>query len=86
MDVTRRISDAACLVADVRLTGVSGFELVRWLRHRSIHRIPTIVITAAPTPEARDMASSLHLAAFLAKPVKVRTLGAAIHDGMHPKE
>jgi FixJ family two-component response regulator len=76
--------DAACLVADVRLPGMSGFELVRWLRDRPGRRMPMIVITAAPTEAARDMAESLGVYAFLEKPVKARTLVAAIHDAIHP--
>jgi FixJ family two-component response regulator len=73
--------DAACLVADIRLPGISGFDLLRWLR-RSGHGLPAIVITAASSKRARDEAAALGVAAYLEKPVHGRRLVTAIRKAI----
>jgi len=67
----------ACLLADVRLPGMSGFDLIAWLR-RSRHDVPAIAMTAAPNQQARDLAEFLGVRAFLEKPIPGRVLVAAI--------
>ena len=55
-----------CLMLDLQLGGMSGFELHRDLIARG-RCIPTIVITADDTPEARDQAQSAGCEAFFLK-------------------
>ncbi len=72
---------AACLVADVRLPGLSGLDLVQWIRHSGRH-VPAIAMTAAPSQQARDLAGSLGVCAFLEKPVAGNVLVAAIRHAI----
>ena len=73
--------DAACLVADVRLPGMSGFDLLRWLR-RSGRGLPAIVITAAASERGRAEATALGVSAYLEKPMHRRGLVAAIRKAI----
>jgi FixJ family two-component response regulator len=73
--------DAACIVADVRLPGMSGFDLLRWLR-RSGRSLPAIVMTAAAGERARDEATALGVSAYLEKPVDGRRLVTAIRKAI----
>jgi len=74
---------AACVVADVRLPGLSGLDLVQWL-HGSGRRVPAIAMTAAPNPQARAVAAALGVHAFLEKPVSGSALVAAIRGAIAP--
>ena len=72
---------ASCLVADIGLPGISGFDLLRWLR-RHRHGLPTIVITAAPSDRTRNAALALGVAAYLEKPVHRGALVTAIREAI----
>jgi FixJ family two-component response regulator len=56
-----------CLVADVQMPGLTGFELHAALEARGVH-LPVVYMTAHDTPWAREQASMAHAVAFLAKP------------------
>jgi FixJ family two-component response regulator len=73
---------AECLVLDVRLPGLSGFELRECLVGEGWHR-PVLYVTAHDDPAARERAAR-EGAAFLLKPVHGRTLLAAIADALQP--
>ena len=68
---------AACLVVDVRLPGISGLQLLRWLREGG-NDVPAIVLTADTRGVMRDAAMHLGVAAYLEKPAAGRVLTAAI--------
>lgn len=72
---------AACLVVDVRLPGISGFDLIAWLR-RTDRDLPFVVITAAPTLRARNQAILLGASSVLEKPIHRRALVAAIRKAI----
>jgi FixJ family two-component response regulator len=74
---------AACLVADIRLPGISGLDLVQWLQS-SGHQVPAIAMTAAPNQHARSLAKTLGVQAFLEKPVVGNVLVAAIQQAIAP--
>ena len=68
-----RIDGASCLVFDVQLPGLDGFELHDRLAHD--HALPPVIfITAFDDPETRARARRANAAAFLAKPFAGRTL------------
>ncbi len=71
----------ACLVADMRMPGMSGLALHRHLLAEGC-RIPTILITARPTSGERDEAVASGVLSYLAKPVSdnilVETVQAAL--------
>lgn len=65
-------NSALCCVCDVRLPGMSAFELYRDLALRGA-MAPWIIITAHDAPSVRDQAERIH-AAYLMKPFEGRTL------------
>ena len=76
---------AACLVLDVHLVGMNGFELhERLLAARA--ELPVIFITAHDNPSTRERLRRARGAAQLFKPIEGQALLDAIHDAveMHP--
>jgi FixJ family two-component response regulator len=69
---------AACLVLDIHLPGLSGFELRRTLVRTGSHQPPVIFITGHDEPAARAQAEALGAADYLPKPFAGRTLVAAV--------
>jgi len=60
------LHDSGCLITDVRMPGMSGFEL----HHRLIaagHSIPTIFLTAFPDEKGNDRAMKAGAVAYLSK-------------------
>ncbi|HEY6235841.1 MAG TPA: response regulator [Candidatus Elarobacter sp.] len=62
-----RVNEAACLVVDIRLPGISGFDLVHQLRTRG-GPPPTIFISAFDDAANRKRACDSGSVAYLAKP------------------
>jgi FixJ family two-component response regulator len=71
---TGATSRAACLVLDVHLPGLSGFELRRELARTGRWQPPVIFVTGHDNPAARIQAEALGAAAYLPKPFAGRTL------------
>lgn len=61
--------DAACLVLDVRLPGISGIELQKQLS-KTNSRLPIVFVTAHGDASLRDSLMRAGAAAFLYKPVR----------------
>jgi len=84
-----RIAETACLVADIHMPGMSGFELYRHLIHAD-HAIPTILVTGHPTDVDRARALSEGVFCYLSKAAGeqhlVRCLDAALTSGDSPQE
>jgi FixJ family two-component response regulator len=57
----------SCVVADMRMPGMSGFALYQQLA-ASGHRLPTILITAFPDELVRARALQAGVVAYLQKP------------------
>ena len=70
-------ANTTCVVSDVRLPAMSGFDLLARLRSRG-ERTPLILITAHDTPGLREEALKLGAADYLAKPFRGTALLAAI--------
>ena len=68
-----RVDDTRCLIADVRLDGMSGPELYQHLRNQG-RRIPTVFITAIADDRIKAWATDAGAIAFLAKPFDGMTL------------
>jgi FixJ family two-component response regulator len=73
-------SRGACVVADIHLPNMTGFDLVARLRERH-GRMPAIFITASDTPDIRQRALSCRDAAFLVKPFEGVALLEAVRKG-----
>ncbi|MGZ8269510.1 MAG: response regulator transcription factor [Burkholderiales bacterium] len=60
-------ASTACVVADIRMPGMSGVELYRALV-ASGERIPTVIITAHPEDVAQSRAREAGITCYLSKP------------------
>ena len=66
-----------CLVLDLHMPGVNGFDVQEWLAGTTI-RLPMVVITGHDTPESRTRAMAGGADLYLIKPVDDRVLLDAI--------
>jgi FixJ family two-component response regulator len=67
----------ACIVADIRMPGLTGFDLTEKLRTLGI-RIPVIIVSASDEAQIREYARDLGAVAFFQKPVDDQALLDAI--------
>jgi len=72
---------ADCLVLDIRLPGMSGFELYRQLVHCG-SEAPVIFVTAHDEPALREEAERLGASGFLPKPFAGRMLLDAVAQAL----
>ena len=78
------LRDSACLITDVRMPGMSGFEL----HHRVVaagHSIPTIFLTAFPDEKGNYRAMKAGAVAYLSKLCHRDDLFARIHAASQPR-
>ena len=68
-----------CLILDLHMPGMSGFELLQHLRRNGI-QIPTIIMTAYGDSGVRKRCESAGAIAYLSKPVQDASLLAAIDE------
>jgi FixJ family two-component response regulator len=66
-----------CVIADLKMPGVGGLELLRALAEQPAH-VPVIIITALDTPQSRSDCQTLGAVAFLTKPFGEEALLSAI--------
>ena len=78
---SERLSDTACLILDVTLPGMSGFELQNHLNSERCC-IPIVFITAQADEASRQRALKGGAIELLAKPVRRETLFKAIHSAI----
>jgi FixJ family two-component response regulator len=72
---------AACLIADIRMPGMSGLELQAMLKDEGC-RIPIIFITAHGDAEVRTLAMRDGAVEFLAKPFDDAILLEIVHAAL----
>jgi FixJ family two-component response regulator len=70
-----------CLVLDIRLGGISGFQLYDRLRASGLS-IPTIFITGHDDAATREQARRLGAAGYVRKPFDERALVSAIEAAL----
>jgi FixJ family two-component response regulator len=82
-----KLSGWGCIIADVHMPGMSGFELLRECRERGIAR-PIILITALPDPKFDGEAASSGAFCLLRKPFKASVLLDCLRRGLEdgPRE
>jgi FixJ family two-component response regulator len=68
----------ACVVLDIRMPGLTGFDLQEKLASKGV-RIPVITVSAFDDAETRERARRLGAVAFFRKPVDGQALIDAIH-------
>jgi len=69
--------DAACVVSDLKLPGMSGLDLLAEIRALGV-KAPLILITAHDTPGLREEAARRGAASYLAKPFRGTALLEAV--------
>ena len=75
------VPEAACLVADVNMPGMTGLELHKHLAEQG-HEIPTILVTAYFDEIMRERALRDGVAFFLSKPVDDEELEQCIRSAL----
>jgi FixJ family two-component response regulator len=78
-----RTDDPACLVLDVELGGMSGFDLLHRLRADGVSW-PVVVVTAADAPATQRSAAAAGCVAYLQKPSSAELLLAAVAKATQP--
>ena len=72
-----------CLVLDLRMPGMNGFDLLRRLSSTG-SRIPVIILTAHGDDEARQQSLHAGAVAFLSKPFNGNALLDAVRTALDP--
>jgi FixJ family two-component response regulator len=80
---SNRLQGTACLIADVQMPGMSGFDLYRQLVANG-KSIPTILITAYPDDNMRTRALSAGVIAYLIKPFSEDDLLGCLRSVLGP--
>jgi two-component system, LuxR family, response regulator FixJ len=75
------LQKTSCLVLDVRLHGMSGLQLQRYLAERG-YRIPIIFVTACPDEVTRARALDAGAMHFLPKPFTEQALLKVIRSAL----
>src|SRR5215469_3936309 len=78
------LNEAACLILDMRMPGMSGIELQRKLA-ASRYEIPVIFITAYEEEGMRAQALRNGVGALLVKPFGEQALVNAVNEALNPK-
>jgi len=78
---SERLQDTRCLILDVTLPGMSGFDLQNQLNQER-RGIPIIFITAHADDASRRRALNAGAVEFLGKPVRRETLFKAIESAL----
>ena len=82
---SKSIRRTACLIADVRMPGMTGIELHDRLVG-SGNVIPTILVTAFPNERDRAQATRSGVTCYLSKPFNEDELLACIHAALKHNE
>lgn len=75
------LNGSACLVLDLHLPVIGGFEVMNTLARRGL-RLPVIVITGRGDAQTKARALQAGAVAFLEKPVDDKSLMAAIRTAL----
>jgi two-component system, LuxR family, response regulator FixJ len=76
--VYSHVSDSDCIILDLRMPGMNGFDLMEKLIAKGIHT-PVICVTAFDDAKSREQARKLGAAAYFTKPVDDQALIDAIN-------
>jgi len=71
-----------CLVLDLRMPGMNGFDLLQHLSGMG-SRIPVVILTAHGEEEARQRAMQAGAVAFLSKPFNGKALLEAVRTALN---
>lgn len=77
-----QLEDAACIILDIRMPGMSGLQLQRRLADDG-YRIPIIFVTAHADEDVRHQALEAGASAFLSKPFDPGGLLDSVQAALH---
>jgi len=80
-----RLSETACLIADVQMRMMTGIELYRRMIDAGLV-IPTILVTAYPNDADRSRALNDGIVCYLPKPVDEQGLERCLHTALTSSE
>jgi FixJ family two-component response regulator len=70
-----------CIILDIGLPGMSGFDLERRLAAEE-NRLPVVFVSACDEPQVRQEAAQAEAVAFLGKPFDDNALLNAVHTAL----
>jgi FixJ family two-component response regulator len=76
---SRPVQCECCLILDIRLTGMSGFDLLHNLASSGV-KLPVIFMTACDNPEWQQTAEKEGAVAYLRKPFSEQSLLNAVRS------
>jgi len=82
--IDRHVPD--CLILDLHMPGMSGFEVQLALARDPRANIPVVMITGQDSAESRIRARDLGARGYLAKPVEHEALLAAVEAAMRGQD
>lgn len=69
------------IILDLIMPEVDGFEVLQWIRDkRGADKLPVVVLTSSPDPDARGRSMSLGAKAFYQKPQDLDGLGRVVKE------
>jgi FixJ family two-component response regulator len=74
-------TETACLITDIHMPAMNGFELHRHLIDTG-ERIPTILVTAYPTEVDRSRALKDGVVCYLGKPIDEQNLSQCLRSAL----
>ena len=83
LSIERRVPD--CLILDLQMPDMSGFDVQAALARNPRVRIPVVVITGHDSADARNRARDLGACGYLTKPVEHEALFAAVEGAMRDR-
>lgn len=78
---SQEIKEADCLILDIRMQGMSGFDLQTYLSYQG-SVVPVIYLTGFADDQHRQLAESLGAFAFFSKPVNATHLLKAVKNAI----
>ena len=78
---SRSLDETACLITDVNMPSMTGWELHARLVELG-HKIPTILVTAYPNEAARSRALKDGIVCYLRKPFDDNDLADCVHKAI----
>jgi FixJ family two-component response regulator len=76
-----RVDDTSCVITDVQMPGMNGFELQSELLARGL-RMPIIFITAFPEQSGRERALAAGAFAYVEKPFDGRAMTSLLSKAL----
>ena len=77
-----RATDGDCLILDLTMPGMNGFEVLRELRRRGGDNLPVIIVTAYADSATRSRAAAGGALAVLEKPHRASELLALVRRAL----